>query len=176
VIDAAAYRLVSKAKHPAIRMALDYWVQQRNEAQRLLPGRQHIDPVQMSGFLKHVVLFDIVRTGVHCRFQHRLAGTHLEDIFGRDLTGMFIEHCNELDRFADVYTRYAAVADDKVAAYGVAPSPGNQGRLLRYEHLTLPLAADGQAVDMLFGVRCILPESNDPPDIGYATAPLIDPA
>lgn len=176
MIDAAVYDLVSKAKHPAIRMALDHWVQQRRQAQRLLPGRQHIDPVQMAGFLPHVVLFDIVRTGVHCRFRHRLVGTHVEDIFGRDLTGMFIEHCNELDRFADVYSRYTAVADDKVAAYGVAPSPVNQGRLLRYEHLTLPLATDGRDVDMLFGVRCMLRDSIDAPDLGYATAPLIDPA
>lgn len=172
VLD-AVYHLVSKAKHPAVRMALDYWLQQRNQAERPLPGRQHFDPLHMRPLLQNVVLFDIVRTGVHCRFRHRLAGTHLQQIFGRDLTGMFIEHCNDLDRFADVYARYAMVADDKVAAYGVAPSPAKDGGFFRYEHLTLPLATDGQLVDMLFGVRCILPD-DAPLQPGYATAPLAE--
>lgn len=170
----AAYRLISEAKHPAIRMALDYWLQQRSRAQRPLPGRQHIDPLDMAAFLEHVVLFDVVRNGVHSRFRHRLTGTHFGRIFGRDVTGLFIEHTGSLETFSDVYARFSTVADDKVAAYGIAPSPFPNPDSVCYEHLTLPLAADGEAVDMLFGVRCLLPRGDKAPAFGCATAPLLD--
>jgi hypothetical protein len=168
----AFYDLIRDAKHPAIRMALNYWLKQRERAERKLPGRQHIDPLDMTDFLPYVVLFDVVRSGVHCRFRHRLTGTHFNAIFGRDVTGMFVEHTGSIETFNDVYARFSTVTDDKVAAYGIAPSVVKEGGCC-YEHLTLPLAADGETVDMLFGVRCLLTAEDVPPTIGYATAPLL---
>ncbi len=37
--------------------------------------------------------------------------------------------------------------------------PRENRSFIKYEHLTVPLAADGTNVDMLFGVRCDVPAS-----------------
>lgn len=153
----------------------EYWLQARDRSGRLLPGRQHLNPVDMASFLPHVALHDIVRDGGHQRFRNRLIGTHVAEILGRDVTGMYIEHTGWLESFDELYRRFSTVTDEKVLAYGVSPSPAKQLDFMDYEHLTLPLAADGETVDMLFGVRCALPKSEMAVTHGYSTAPLIEP-
>ncbi len=111
----------------------------------------------MARFLPHVILFDVERREGKYRFRHRLTGTHFQEIFGREVTGLYIEESGSLESFESVYRRLAAVVDDKVMTYGVAPSPVRDKDFVQYEHLTFPLASDGTTVDMLFGVRCILP-------------------
>jgi hypothetical protein len=148
---------LKNASNPAIGQCYRYWLAKHAQcAAGRLPGRQHIDPQEMKPFLRFVLLFDVERNGVHCRFRHRLTGTHFAEIFGHDVTGMYIEQAGSLESFEDVYRRLSSVADDKAPAYGVSPSPVARLDFLNYEHLTLPLATDGETVDILFGVRCIL--------------------
>lgn len=170
----SAPELLAEARHPAIRACYDYWLDARARSGRVLPGRQHIDPLGMAEFLPYVVLIDVVREGVHCRFRFRLIGSHFTDVLGRDVTGRFIEHTGWFRIFDDLYRRYSTVVDDKVLAYGVAPAPGDNSAVLSFEHLTLPLAADGVTVDMLFGVRCALPFNAAPTLDRYAVAPLAE--
>ncbi|HTO84299.1 MAG TPA: PAS domain-containing protein [Methylomirabilota bacterium] len=165
--------VLGQAWNPAVAACFEYWRRKQSLCGQPLPGRQHIDPVEMRAFLPYVVLFDVVRAGVHCRFRHRLAGTEFDRIFGRDVTGMFIEHTGPLEDFDIVYRRFLAVADDKMLVYGVAPSPARDRDFLQYEHLTLPLASDGETVDILFGVRCVLAASWERDACGYRTAPLL---
>ena len=150
--------LLRQAKHPAIGACFAYWqAKQAARGDGRLPGRQHIDPVEMATFLPYVVLFDVVRAAADYRFRHRLTGTHFVEIFGREVTGLYIEETGSLETFDDVYRRFAGVVNGKAPAYGVSPSPVKERDFLHYEHLTLPLAGDGETVDLLFGVRCLLP-------------------
>jgi hypothetical protein len=152
-----ADELLSHASNPAIGQCYRYWLAKCAQCPPgHLPGRQHIDPLEMKPFLRYVLLFDVERDGVHCRFRHRLTGTHFAEIFGRDVTGMYIEQTGSIESFEDVYRRLSRVVDDKAPAYGISPSPIAKLNFLNYEHLTLPLATDGETVDVLFGVRCIL--------------------
>ncbi len=167
-----ARRVLREARSAAVVACYEYWLQKRAHAGRCLPGRQHLDPVEMKGFLEHVVLFDVVPDGVYNRFRHRLIGTHFAEVLGRDVTGMYIEHSGSLEIFDEVYRRFSTVVDEKALAYGVTRWPAKRGGLIPYEHLTLPLAADGETVDMLFGVRCVFVEPPTPVH-RYATAPLI---
>jgi hypothetical protein len=150
---------VKAATNAAIAECYQYWLGKRSQCGpgRFLPGRQHIDPVEMKSFLRYVLLFDVERNGAHYRFRHRLTGTHFGRIFGRDVTGMYIEQTGSIESFEGVYRRLSAVVDDRIPAYGISPAPVRDMAYLTYEHLTLPLATDGETVDMLFGVRCILP-------------------
>lgn len=168
---ADAYRLLERARRPAVLACFNYWLAKRDRCGAALPGRQHLDPIEMKAFLESVILFDVVRTDGHARFRHRLNGTEFDGIFGADVTGMFIEHTGSLEHFDDLYRRFSAVADDGVLVYGMAPSPATKLNFVAYEHLTLPLATDGRTVDMLFGVRCRL--LNVPtPEFGWWTAEL----
>ena len=157
-----ARRVLSLAESDIITSGYEYWVQRRAASGRSLPGRQHVDPVGMRSFLPHVVLIDVVRDGPHHRFRNRLNGSHVTQIFGRDGTGKYIEHTGFLHIFDDLYRRFSTVVDEKALVYGISPSPDRRLDFVDYEHLTLPLASDGQTVDMLFGVRCELPYSDQP--------------
>ena len=171
IFDQAQRILAGAAANAAISQCYAYWRDKRAlMTHGMLPGRQHLDPAGMRSFLPYVVLFDVERNGAHYRFRHRLTGTHFADIFGRDVTGMYIEHAGSLEDFDVVYRRFSCVVDDKALVYGVSPSPLRERNFPRYEHLTLPLATDGATVDMLFGVRCWLSGSHPrlrdvPPDV-----------
>jgi hypothetical protein len=121
-----------------------------------LPGRQHIDVAETSAFAAHMVLFDIERCGVHSRFRHVLVGTSLSDLWGRDVTGQYLEHTEPPGSFEAAYRELCAVVDETQPLYGLSALLLPDRPIARYEHLTLPLAGDGETVDMLLGVRCRL--------------------
>lgn len=171
-----ARRILDQAKSSVIAAGYEYWLQKRDQSSRSLPGRQHLDPVEMKDFLPHVVLIDVVRDGAYQRFRSRLNGTHVTDIFDRDGTGKYIEHIGYLHVFDEFYRRFSAVVDEKALVYGVSSSPVRHLDVVDYEHLTLPLASDGHTVDMLFGVRCALPYSDVPMAHEFLVAPLIEHA
>jgi len=150
---------LTAAINPAVAACYQYW---RRKCAAWppgrLPGRQHLDAGEMAPFLQYVVMFDVERNGVHCRFRHHLTGPHFAEIFGRDVTGMYIEQTGSIETFEAVYRRLSAIVEDKIPAYGISPAPVAARNYMRYEHLTVPLASDGDNVDVLFGVRCILPD------------------
>ena len=166
--------VLRQAKHGAILSCFEYWLRARDRSARPLPGRQHLDPVDMAGFLPYVALYDVVGEGIYKRFRARLIGTHFEEVLGRNVTGMYIDQTGWLENFDELYRRFSAVADEKVFEYGVSAAPARERQFMHYEHLTLPLAADGETIDMLFGVRCALPDSKGVRD-GYSTASLVEP-
>ena len=103
-----------------------------------------------------VLLFDVERTGTAVRFRHRLTGTHFFDLFGRDVTNLYIEETGSKEDMAVVQARFVSVVTGRQPIYGVAPVPAPGREFLHYEYMTAPLASDGISVDMLFGVRCAL--------------------
>ena len=170
-VDEARHAL-RQAKSPVIPAAYECWLQGRARSGWSLPGRQHLDPVEMVGLLPNVVFTAVVRKGQHCRFRHSFVGSHFVDILGRDVTGKFIEHIGWLEMFDDLYRRFTTAVDEKALVYGVT-SLRDKGRDLRsYEHLTLPLASDGQTVDLLFGVRCALDGPGIAAPQGYIVVPV----
>lgn len=70
-------------KFPAIQEVRAYWEALRTGGG--LPCRDQIDPRGMSKSLEQVFLIEQIATG-HARF--RLAGMHLGDLMGMDVTGM----------------------------------------------------------------------------------------
>src|SRR4051812_25647747 len=94
------------AKNPAVPACYQYWLAKRALCPPgKLPGRQHLDPGEMVRFLPYVLMFDVERQGTNYRFKHRLTGTHFAQIFGRDVTGMYIEHTGSVESFESVYRR-----------------------------------------------------------------------
>src|SRR5258708_11173475 len=173
-ISDEASRVLAQAKSPVVAACYEHWLQKRAQSGWSLPGRQHLDLIEMKGVLPHLVLIDVVRHGVYHRLRIRFSGTYVTDILGRDVAGLYIEHSGYPHAFDELYRRFSTVVDEKALVYGVSPSPARHLDFLEYEHLTLPLAADGQTVDMLFGVSCALPYSKVPARHEYGVAPLIE--
>src|SRR5882672_1939329 len=77
------------AVNPRFRTFFDYW---RSKAVGgKLPGRQHIDPLEMRTFLPNLGLVDVVREGPRTRFRVRLFGTGLFPLWQTDLTGRWLD-------------------------------------------------------------------------------------
>ncbi|HEX4711781.1 PAS domain-containing protein [Phenylobacterium sp.] len=129
-----------------------YWASLKEGA--LLPGRRHLDPGGIKRLLPTVSLIDVARDPLD--FRVRLAGTALYGVYGREITGQ---------RLSDIYNTAAAdywrvelgrVVADRRPAVGVHNLAWRGASHLSILWLRLPLASDGQDVDMILGFDAVV--------------------
>lgn len=111
-----------------------------------LPARAAFDPVDMRTFLGRIVIFDVV--GTPPRFRFRLVGTDWVKQFGFDPTNTFVEDFPRVPSrgfITDILTR---TATERVPLM-VRRSVIINSEYFRYGMLLLPLASDGQEIDMI---------------------------
>jgi hypothetical protein len=123
-----------------------------------LPGRQHIDPTELTKLLPWLMLIDVVpqESGAP-RYRHRLVGTETVAMFGTDGTGKFLDEVLTGDEGAAVIRNYSEILRMREPHYrnGVAAIAGREH--VPYERIVFPLAADGEHIDMLIVVFASLP-------------------
>jgi hypothetical protein len=133
--------------HPRAQRLYRYW---RSIAPPgALPGRQHLDPVDIPDLLSCLWLLDVQREPF--RLRYRLVGTTIVEAIGREVTGQWLDeaHPNIEDRAAFL-ARYSGVVEN-----GHPSWRKGHPRLWAHrdfgiaENLLLPFARDGQTVDML---------------------------
>jgi len=134
--------------HPRLRHAYQYWCTVRpGEA---FPGRQHIDPFQMRDFLPYVWMVDVQPEPF--RLRYRLVGTRIVTAMGREVTGLWVDEAHPHLRTCESYLERSR----EVVRTGVpswrrgAPNLWEHDTFSSVENLILPLAADGETIDMLF--------------------------
>jgi hypothetical protein len=146
---------------PQIVAIYDYW---RSKAQSggMLPGRRHIDPIEIPRLLPNVWLVDVV-DDVR-RFRVRLIGTALVDAGMPLKVGDFI-----LDRLLPEQ-RAASLAEFESVVQSREPlwyrGPVNlqhETYVHEIERIFLPLATDGRAVNMLLCLSLIQRAENGSP-------------
>jgi hypothetical protein len=139
---------------PRISQIHDYWLllRQRVAAETgnpaSLPGRQHLDPIDIPHLLPLMRLVDVERAPL--RFRYRLIGTHEAAIYGEH-TGRWV------DEVFPAFKQPSPMRDDIVAAaehgrpcyYRGAPRLGTVPEVEQVERIILPLARDGSEVDIL---------------------------
>ena len=129
--------------HPKIRQILEYW-QRKHPAPGVLPGRQHLDPIEIPHLLANVWLVDVARDPL--RFRFRLIGTSVVEYAGEDNTGKwFDEAMPDFDP-----SMYVDVVEIGEPSWQRSPSrmrPYKQYREL--ERVRLPLAKDGKTIDVI---------------------------
>jgi hypothetical protein len=132
--------------HPKIVQLFDYWRRVAPE-DGVLPGRQHIDPLDIPKLLDNVWLVDVVDGR---RFRMRLiggaplrvgaygrVGDYLDKFFGDDVTHP------ALDDFRFV------VAERQPVWFRGSAFMRHRSEMTELERLYVPLAADGAAVDII---------------------------
>src|SRR5580704_5470209 len=134
-----------------------YWASLKEGA--LLPGRRHLDPAGIKRLLPTVSLIDVIaesKTSGAPEFRMRLAGTGLYGVYGREITGK---------RLSDIYNTAAAdywrlelgkVVSEKRPAVGVHSLAWRGASHLSILWLRLPLASDGEQVDMILGFDAVV--------------------
>jgi len=152
-----ANRVAAQTHDARLHLFFCYWLSKCNG--KRLPGRGDIDAIEMQAFLSIIILLQVEHNGGACRFRVRLAGTHLTDIFGRDVTGYDVDQICA----PEIYGLLERVVERGEACYGTSRGSILGREFLRFEHLTLPLASDGARVDMVLGALCRLPSIGDLP-------------
>jgi hypothetical protein len=132
-----------------------YWASLRDGAR--LPGRACLDPAPIKRLLPTVSLIDVVSEPQGAaEFRMRLAGTALYGVYGREITGR---------RLSEIYNTAAAdywrvelgkVVREKRPAVGVHSLAWRGASHLSILWLRLPLASDGEQVDMILGFDAVV--------------------
>ncbi len=135
--------------HPALQELYRYWC--AIHPGDALPGRQHLDPVDLCRFLPRVWLLDVQREPF--RLRYRLVGTHICEMAGRELTGQWLDEAHPAAKLdPSIFGRF-----QQVAATGLPIRRRGKPKLfLRHkadfteiENAVFPLASDGKTVDMI---------------------------
>jgi len=131
--------------HPKVEALYSYW-RSAVPSGRALPGRHHIDPVDIPRLLHNVWLLDAI--GEPVRFRFRLIGEAIRRIGGIAKRGDFVDQFapDDADPVRDL--RFVVRRRQPVWFRGLAILP-HAKPMAELERLFLPLAADGASVDML---------------------------
>jgi hypothetical protein len=115
-----------------------------------LPGRQHIDPLEIPDLLPHLALVDVIpQPQGGPRYRVRLMGTRAAEMQGSDPTGKFADEVLTGREGEAIIKAFGEVLRSRQPQYrrGVVATPGREH--IPYERLAFPLASDGEQVDML---------------------------
>ncbi|HTY69843.1 MAG TPA: PAS domain-containing protein [Alphaproteobacteria bacterium] len=144
-LDNSAESFRDRIRHPELRRLYDYWSARRSG--RRYPGRLDIDPVELKFALGNVSLIEVV-DDTPPRFRWRLVGSLLVQRLGNDMTNRLLdEYPNPAyrDYLIDTYRQMVATGE---------PSRSINERVIdgkprEFEVLRLPLAENGEKVDMI---------------------------
>lgn len=116
----------------------------------LLPGRQHIDPLDFRQVLTLVNLVDVERDDSGgLRFRYRLVGQEQTLRSGREITGQLVEDAvlPALRPRVEANMRKAVVSG--LPVFDSFPMPHPDREFIVSQRAYYPLAGDGSTVDML---------------------------
>jgi hypothetical protein len=124
-----------------------YWSSLRQDGR--LPARRHIDPQDFKRHLPTVSLIEVRRDPLGYRL--RLAGTGLYSVYGREITGKTLAEVYDAD--AADYWRHQLdqVVRERRPAVGFHSLAWRGAPHMSLLWLRLPLASDGEDVDMILG-------------------------
>jgi hypothetical protein len=139
-------QVLSKLHHPNHIRLYQYWSSKSPPGR--LPGRQNLDPLEIPDLLFNLALIDIVRANGECRFRYRLAGTGIAFRAERDPTGKFFEELYDGEYLQKANSTYQSIVQTGLPFMSRRQFPVGE-EYLSYDRLVLPLASDGETVDML---------------------------
>jgi hypothetical protein len=152
VSGAERFKFPAEAKDPRFRRLFEYWLGKAPPGG--LPGRQHIDPLEMKPFLPYIRLLDIVREDGRLRFRYRLIGTHVADLHGISEIGHFVDMYALPDHYrAAFYPDMMHLIETKQPHFAIRKAPVRLDNFTAYHRLNLPLASNGVDVDMVLGLH-----------------------
>lgn len=134
-----------RAQHQTL---LDYWSGLVSDGR--LPSRAAVNPLDVPRLLKNIGLIDVVQevSGSY-RFRYRLVGTQMNHISGTDLTDRWLNDVESGDYGTFLERLYTESVVRRTPVFSRTSMQYSDDRELETDRLLLPLATDGQNVDML---------------------------
>ena len=137
---------------PEFRQLYAYWRAKRKNGR--LPSRNDIDPLAFPALLPGIFLVDVIRTPASetLGFRFRLAGTAHLEINQIEITGLTVEEAFSADHGRQARAAYEEVVATRTPKFFHGARAAVAGRShWVFDRLLLPLASDGETVDMLLG-------------------------
>jgi PAS domain S-box-containing protein len=132
--------------HPELDALLAVWTEIRGS--RPLPLRADFDLETVKRWASHLSIATVAPNG---RFQFRLFGTELARVYGRDLTGSFLDDLTPRDLWSVISLHYHEVVGSREPLF--APiSIANGHWYNEVSRLLLPLATERGTVGFVMGV------------------------
>lgn len=132
---------------PRLQTLLQYWRGKCGAGR--LPSRADIDPLDLRGLLGNINLIDVVpQPDGKQRFRYRLFGTEFIFYHGGDLTGRWVDEIGNAvyrQQLVGLYSHVVATAATPMLSYDYML----ESRRHRFQAVILPLASDGQSIDMI---------------------------
>jgi PAS domain S-box-containing protein len=131
--------------HPELDALLALWTEMRRD--RPLPLRTDFELSTVKRWASHLSIATVAPNG---RFQFRLFGSELTRVYGRDLTGRFIDELTPKDLWGVIALHYHEVIGTREPLF--APISIANGRWYNeVSRLLLPLASGNGAVGFILG-------------------------
>jgi hypothetical protein len=148
-----------------------YWLDIHPGGDRL-PGRQHFDPVELGGrdaqLLQHLWLVDVERSPL--RFRLRLVGSavYMTSPFAR--AGHYIdEFIDPASRAETLQTAFGRLVESREPSFCRGrPHIASNRHAREMTRLSLPLASDGETVDVILNITTYAWLTVDKPDFRRA--------
>ncbi|MBT5458530.1 MAG: PAS domain-containing protein [Rhodospirillaceae bacterium] len=140
--DDPAFMAVLSRRSPIIQDGFDYW-RSKGWPDRL-PGREDIDPMDMSTLLPNVILLD-VRQGP-LDFFYRLVGTGVVHHLETDLTGSWMSEIEHQRPPSRIWESCERVVTTQCPLLSSIPYVGPHAEYLFGEDIILPLGDESGAV------------------------------
>jgi hypothetical protein len=157
-------------RDPEIRRFVAYWRSKRGAA--TYPARAALDPLDFRYVLGDVVVIEARRPGgaaPRWSFRYRLIGQKVAARDGYDLTNKTLEELPEPEYRERVRATWTEVCESGRPAHYVRDFILDN-RARRYEVVVLPLASNGEDIDMLISVQ------RDPGPDAWSAAPVVGSA
>jgi hypothetical protein len=121
------------------------WQNRRHGA--TLPARASFDILDFKYILGNLNLVEVRRDPL--RFRYRVHGTNCASLLGYDMTGKFVDDYPDPAYRERVRRNFTSVVDSRHPRCDLGKRQIVDRRIIHFEALILPLAADGETVDML---------------------------
>ena len=128
--------------HPCFAWVRDYL--RKAATPHRLPGRQHIDPVDLRNVLNLVNLAEVLREAGRLRFRFRLVGTTQTVVAGREITGKYVEDAVLPELRDRIIENMRRTVERKAPVYDRFPMPHPGRSFIDTERIYFPLASDGE--------------------------------
>ncbi len=132
--------------HAKVRQIVEYWMAIHPSAG--LPGRQHLDPLDVPALLPNIRLLDVV--GTLPRFRVRLMGTKVREFMGEEQTGRWLDEVFPNLHGSLTHTELVKTVRMKSPRWRRGkPALAVDRNFLDMERCYLPFAQDGRTIDMV---------------------------
>ncbi len=153
-LSAPAETILAQPLHPKVRAVIEYW--QSIHPASGLPGRQHLEPLDIPALLPNIWLVDVERTPA-LRFRYRLIGTSVGRAFEQEPTGRYLDDAHADAHDGRIRLSVGDVVRDRQPNWRTGPPTlWHLQDYLQLERVFLPMASDGETIDLILALTVFL--------------------